>query len=297
MHKWHDLTGAATLLCCLCVVWALAIALGQSETKHAPDNVGDAFVIGAPSKSGAPPVGSPAIEQHAPRTLRGFVVGLAIWLVIVEAGTEAWYRLHENAQATPVYWTIRWPRDNASLRELPLSYPARAALRFDEGQRVTWIDTEGLRWQVLYLRWLPRRVWVQLVSDHSPSVCLPASGRELLPVRQLEPLSIHGIEFQPRTYKFMENGRAVYTFYAVWEDRTTRQRPVLDGVTVNDRFKSVRDGRRNPGQRILELSVWGMEEIDRAEAALTRQLEAIVSAPGDAGVRPNVAPTSDFLGL
>ncbi len=207
-----------------------------------------------------------------------FVVGLALWLLVVVAGTEAWYRMHEQPGIQTGSWTLKWPEDHPALRKLPLSDRESVLLRCDESERAIWRDADGCHWQAVYLRWLPGRVWVQLVSDHSPSICLSASGRTLLPTRQIEPTSVRGLRFPFRTYKFRHGNRVAYTFHALWEDGAAVQRTVSDGVTARDRLRSVRQGKRNRGQRVLEVTVWGIDALDRAEAALAGQLERLVAS-------------------
>ena len=276
MDKWHDATGISVLLGCLCAVGALSMLFARGKTSAGTEAISGQ--IGQPGPFDT--IGRVAVVRqvhHArPDWKWMFVLGLALWLAVVVAGTETWYRMHEQPGIQTVSWTIVWPEDHRALRKLPLSDRESVLLRCDQAERAVWRDADGSHWQAVYLRWSSGKVWAQLISDHSPSICLSASGRTLLPTRQIEPISVRGLRFPIRTYKFRQGNRVAYTFHTLWEDGATVQRTVLDRVTAKDRLRSVRQGKRNRGQRVLEITVWGIDALDRAEAALAWQLQRLV---------------------
>src|SRR5205807_6136437 len=63
---------------------------------------------------------------------------LLIWLVAVEIGVEAWYRMHErNTTPTPA-WSVRWPADAPGYQEIKTDERVRELLRFDSAHEALW---------------------------------------------------------------------------------------------------------------------------------------------------------------
>ena len=55
------------------------------------------------------------------------------WLLFVEIGTAAWYRLHERNLVSGIHWNVQWPEQAPNFRKLKIDNEIRAVLRFDEG--------------------------------------------------------------------------------------------------------------------------------------------------------------------
>lgn len=265
--SWHDPAGVTILVACFICLWLVARGLkGKAEMLKA--SVQKTEARGQRSVVSGPGFSFSAFQY--------FSIYLGAWLVLVEVGTEAWYRIHARPPNGALNWSVYWPTGNASFRESPMPEKVVAFLRFDEGHSVVWQDMDSSRWQMFYFRWLPGRVSDQLVGDHNPSICLPASGRELLSVSETEPIPVHGLQFRFRCYYFVENQLPAFVFYTVWEDGTSAQRLPPQHATAADRLRAVMRGRRNPGQRVLEIAVWGINDAQEAQAALQRQLEHLI---------------------
>lgn len=93
-----------------------------------------------------------------------FSIVLTVWLVVVETGTELWYRIQESHLPKAVAWRVEFPRDNPTYRESPLAEAAQRLLRPDEGVSASWTEAGHLQWQVIYLRWNPGRLAAMPVS-------------------------------------------------------------------------------------------------------------------------------------
>lgn len=262
VSQWHDPAGMIILLACFVSLWAISAILGQSAKREAQGAKREAlpawrFALGA--------------SRLAPCAL-----ALIAWIVLVEIGVEAWYRRSESRLPASAAWTVNVPRDALAFRELPIAEKARQILRYDEGLNVSWQDEAGLRWQMIFLRWLPGRTAVHLARNHTPEICLTAAGGKLETSSDLKLFPTHGLELPFRTYTFREQGRPVYVFYSLWDDRATVQQFETMSLTYANRLGPVLAGQRNRGQRSLELVLWGMADATEAEAALRRQLEKLV---------------------
>src|SRR5262249_50613494 len=127
------------------------------------------------------------------------------WLLFVEIGSAAWYRIHEKNLLTSTAWTVQWPQQAPNFRTLKINEEVRSVLRFDEGHAAAWTITSAPNGEsaaltgdlrvpepknspmpleaprqnsiscLLYtFRWKPRRNSVLLANLHRPDVCLPA---------------------------------------------------------------------------------------------------------------------------
>ena len=65
----------------------------------------------------------------------------------------------------------------------------------------------------------------------------------------------------------------MHIFYCLWEDRGTEQDLRPTDLTLRNRLEPVLAGRRNRGQRSLEVALWGIDDDQEAEAALAQELK------------------------
>jgi hypothetical protein len=205
-----------------------------------------------------------------------FSILLAAWLLTVEAGTELWYRSHEWRVPLATAWHVEFPRDNATFRELPLSDKTRQFLRYDAGENGTWQEGADQRWQAIFFRWNPGRIAVHLAKSHTPEVCLTAAGRELLSQAGIRAIPVHGLQLPFRSYVVKDERGPLHVFYCLWEDRANAQSFRATVMTYGNRLAPVLAGRRNSGQRSLEVAVWGIADEGEAEAALGRELDKLI---------------------
>jgi hypothetical protein len=204
-------------------------------------------------------------------------LALAVWLLAVEAGTELWYRFHEWHLPKAVAWHVELPRESGNFRKIPLSDKTKQFLRYDEGLNASW-DVTGKHWQAIFLRWDPGRIAVHLAKSHTPAACLTSSGRHLLAQSSAHPVEIKGLQLPFRSYVATDDtGQGpLHVFYCLWEDRADTQLFGAMSQTYANRLGPVFAGRRNCGQRSLEIAVWGFTAMSQAEEALREQLESLL---------------------
>ncbi|MCX6925422.1 MAG: exosortase/archaeosortase family protein [Verrucomicrobia bacterium] len=197
---------------------------------------------------------------------------LCVWLVLVEVGTELWYRSHEWRVPKSATWHMEPPRENPTFRELPFSDKTKQLLRYDEALNGTWQEGGDQRWQ----GWNPGRIAVHLAKNHTPEVCLTAAGGEVVPKSGLRLLPVHGLQLPFRSYVVKDNNGPVHVFYCLWDDRAEAQFFRTTSMTYANRLAPVLDGHRNSGQRSLEVLISGIPDQQEAEAALGRELEELI---------------------
>jgi hypothetical protein len=155
----------------------------------------------------------------------------------------------------------------------------KALLKFNSGKAASWNTSEGYQWQMYYLQWLPGRVSKFLSSSHYPTVCLPATGLKLVSETGVWNCQVGDIVIPFTTYLFDENGRDVYVFHAIVEDRPPLGETRLSyrQVSSDERINSVLRGERNLGQHVVGIAVRGPMAPSEARAVVSETMSSIVS--------------------
>jgi exosortase len=278
ISKWHDPAGVTILLGCFTGIWGVAAFWARKpKTQTVPT---ESLEIPAPSKPKAEKeeIGSANTRgyfQVSKSHISAASVAFLSWVILSDLGTVGWYRAHERNRAPQASWSAQ-PPQNSTLRALEIPPETRESLRYNEGSKWAWAEADGTKWQMLFFTWAPGRTWVKQVTRHSPEGCLSASGWKLLADLGLRFASVADFALGFQAFVFDAGGQKVHVFYCLWEEGAPTQ-PTLSGrATQTDRLKSVLDGRRNPGMRVLEFAVWGIEDEDAALLALQRQVARVV---------------------
>jgi len=202
---------------------------------------------------------------------------LLVWLLLADALTEAWFRKHESRLPAPITWNAAAPPEATALELKPLSAKAKQSLRFDSGRDLTWHDAAGRKWQAIFLYWAPGRVAARLANDHTPTICLRASGRSLLAQTKQNIVSVAGLQMQVHFCAATDQrfGK-VHVLYCLREDRSDDEYHSTPPSIWRQRLEPVLTGRRNCGQRSLELAVWGIDNETEARKQLIQQMQRIV---------------------
>jgi hypothetical protein len=69
----------------------------------------------------------------------------------------------------------------------------------------------------------------------------------------------------------------LHVYYCLWEDRASAQSFRTTTMSYANRLAPVLAGRRNSGERSLEVAIWGIADRQEAEAAFTRELGKLIS--------------------
>jgi hypothetical protein len=199
-----------------------------------------------------------------------------IWLVLVEAGIQLWYHSREAHLKPGPAWTLAFPRDNPTLKDLPIDATTRNLLRFDTGKQAAWTEPDGTQWQGFYFSWSPGRVAGYLAKRHTPEICLAASGLTLLSGPKLTMMNIHGVELPIRSYVFQTGDGVVQVFHCRWEAGAGSDSYVTHDSARYNLIRAIWDGRGDQGQKVLEFVISGMDDPEQAKQALARELEKLI---------------------
>jgi hypothetical protein len=210
--------------------------------------------------------------------LRVASVALATWFIIVEAGTQFWYRAHERSGAQHEKWSLRWPA-NSQTKEVPQL--VQSEFKYDHGFEGEWDDQNGAHWQLFYFRWEParslkRRVVVQRAKMHGPATCLPQIGMTLKSDLGARIISAGDLKLAIQHYVFEVEGRPLHVFFGIYEDQTGSAVLANRRLGTASRIDAALAGSRNFGQRFLEIAARGYDRPEDAETALARELANLI---------------------
>lgn len=278
--EYHDEAGLTILMACTAVMWVIAWLLHRREKAQARRH--DDSTLKLTAARAEEEIGSASV-LNCPvphfQLLRGLCVALIAWLVIVELGCEAWYRAHEIHSGKGPDWTLNWPPQEPGFREVPVSEVARHMLSYSEGHSGAWTSEQGVEWQMYYFRWAPGRTAAFAARSHTPGICLTAAGKDLQPITDNRcPIEVDFLEFPFRRYEFEENGQVVYVFHCLWEENAPGTYvTAANAGLLRLRFEAVLQGRRNLGQRSMELAVTGVSDFPTARDFVQQRLRALIT--------------------
>jgi exosortase len=243
--RWHDVAGYTILALVFFGTIGLAYLLGKSA-------------ISSPRSKTSNQSSQSAIRNPQCAISASYLAAALCWLLFVEIGTAAWYRVHERNLISGIRWSVQWPEQSPNFRKLKIDPEIRGVLRFDEGETAAWTirspstsenaplakdfgarEPDGFQTPVnrsrentisclLYVfRWEPGRNSALLANLHRPDVCLPASGWTQVaddgvrnyPVTGAFELPFRHFEFQ-RAFEGLAPQTA-HAFYCLSEDRAS----------------------------------------------------------------------------
>jgi exosortase len=246
--NWHDSAGYIILSICFFLLWGLVHLVSATPPRLE------------------------ASKGNVPRPLpRKLANGLAAWLLVTVVGAEVWYRTHESGET--LHWSFELPVSKDQFAKLtpdPLG---------DERSAASWTEGDGSRWTALFFKWdagPPRsRILARL---HRPENCLPATGYQLRAQRDIT-IKAKNLRIPFRALDFDYDGRQVYVFFCLWQDRFKAGEQIRIRDHWDDRLvglESVLLGERNLGQQTLEIAIFGYTTSEQAEDAVRRQMENLI---------------------
>lgn len=264
LESWHDPLGIGVLACCIGGLWLLALAFTRKRDAEPqlPSNEVTATCL-------------------RPVSVAFLVIG-GLVILGAELLNAAWYKSRENNLVDRPVWSVEWEETSTAFTSHEFSETTRTILKYNEGSSASWTSREGDKWSAYYLRWHPGRVSRYLATAHSPEVCLPAAGMQLMADLGGTTLPINGMEMPFRAYLFEAGTRQLYVFHSLLEDRYPNDENSLGTrhLDRNTRLEAALQGRRNLGQRVIGLSIHGPNSLQEAEGAVRRELETIVKIAG-----------------
>ena len=260
IEAWHDPAGLTILIVCLFGLWLVSLIMLRRGNR--------------------PQIPLPPSSQNAPTHFSsGLLIGLAIWLLLVEVSVQIWYRAHQIAASSR--WAVHWPESENNYKPVPIASEAESLLRFNEGGAAAWEGEDGHQWAMYFFRWLPGRTAARFVKVHRPDICLPASGRTMERNNGLRMVTVNGVTMPIRSYRFDDRGSPLHVFYCYWDARSSYESVAAaesEDWSPRGRLRAALQGHREIGAQILEVIVWGYQDDGEANEALARELGRLVRA-------------------
>ena len=281
-EKWHDLAGYAIVGVVFLGTLLIAYSLGSSSPGGASS--------ASPSPSTPPhPNESPRRSSFAFPFSAATLATALVWLLLVEAGVEAWYRAHERNARPTASWTVKWPESAAGFHDIHIDDLVKDSLHFDQGREAVWSaasdggsSNQFDRWLMFFFRWNPGTTTIIRARAHHPDVCLPSVGWKqtaTAPIRYYKIAPNVTLPFRHASFALDLPGQPklfAHVFFCTHEDivRPSQAPGAFDASSTMPvrwgRYDMVRlaaDGLRSPGQQVLELirltsKPVGMDEAD-----------------------------------
>jgi exosortase len=262
VNKWHDLAGYGILVLVFVGTMWLASKIGGKKM------IGGTGSVPSSNQRDDTEVVPPPITVHLfPAML------LFIWLVLVEIGVEAWYRIHERATIPVPAWSVRWPDDAPGYQEIKTDERVRELLRFDSAHEAVWRSRNLAETNYMFFfRWNAGSGTILRARAHRPDICLPSAGWKQLGTDRIESFRIspgHTLAFRRFTFGHIESKDApvrAHAYYCLHEDRVHAaekdRQDLYSNWDLADRWRVVKDGIRNLGQQVLEVIILAPAGVD-----------------------------------
>ena len=258
IEKWHDPAGFTIFFISFAGLWMIATIL-----------------------EGQQPIQDPPAAPVAPtfRLGSGVLAGVLAWVIGIEVVCEVWYRVREGKSPPATAWDIRWPGEGPTFRFSEVPEEARSILRYTSGKSAIFDWPDGSLWQVFYFRWGRGRSSAQLATMHRPEICLPAVGYKFVAEAQATEIAASGVSLPFSGSIFDCGGGRVYVFRCLWEDRpvTGIARDRNFDMSIRGRLTGAWYGRRNLGQRLLQVAIVGAASEQEARTELQQRLSELIA--------------------
>jgi exosortase len=264
LSNWHDPAGMMVLL-----LTVAAVAGAALKWRHKGRTSGD-----APAERSIPEFSSLRFPRLLPALLIVLLIGSSI-------GSEIWFRLHENRSLPVLEWGLQTQRGAEGVTPVKIPTKTLQMLYYPQGFSELWKVSPDAQGQVFYFRWPPGRTSAQALMMHNPEVCLSNIGMHLVRPLSRATFESSAVSIPFKSYLFEQQGRPVYVFHSLLEDAGTSgsASEVIDD-SPKGRFLSLCTGRRNLGERMIEVAFWNLPDEASARHALGNYLKrAMTTTP------------------
>ncbi len=245
IERWHDVAGTLAFgAACFALILVVRAWAGAGPPASGP---GPGPTVEARGLPGArPPLGILAVAVLCPflaETLR-------VW----------WYL--PSAAAANARWTVAWPdgAGTAKARPVPVSAEIRAQLGCDRAEGVRWTPVPGTEWVGYFFAWQAGERAYFARSQHSPEICLPATGRRLTQDLGYFDYGAFGRTLRVRQMVFEDEAGPLQVFFIMDGAAVTNTDDQQKADRAGSRLRAVWQRRREADRRSLELIALGYED-------------------------------------
>lgn len=258
LDRLHDPAGFAILVVTMGILWLTCWAIQQLP--------GTLQTTAPPAKQATGITRGPAFACIATIAAVALMFG----------GTEGWY-WHKSRQVVRApAWTIAAAQAGSGIEDQPLEKQAEEMLRYDRGFQREWRDDSGRAWHLIFVEWEPKRMSLHYAQPHLPEQCQRMLGREIVSKSELRHAEANGVSIVYNLYKIRAGANEFHLMYVVSDDRIGGRQLTVERAKPSNRLAAVLAGRRNMGQRSMQLALVGERDEAKAEQAMLELLPQLV---------------------
>lgn len=203
-------------------------------------------------------------------------VAVIVAMALMAGGSEGWYWWKNKSAVRAPAWTIAPAAPDSGLVDGELGEKVYEMLRYDRGFQRGWLDKKGRQWHMIFTEWEPKRMSLHYAQPHLPEQCQRMIGREIVSKSELRKAKANGVTIAYNLYKIRAGADEFYLMYVINDDRVSGQEITVELATPANRMKAVMAGRRNMGQRSMQLALVGEPDAEVAEQAMLQLLPQLV---------------------
>jgi hypothetical protein len=129
---------------------------------------------------------------------------------------------------------------------------------------------------MIFTEWEPKRMSLHYAQPHLPEQCQRMIGREIVSKSELRQAEANGVTIAYNIYQIRAGANEFYLMYVINDDRISGREVTVERATPANRMKAVMAGRRNMGQRSMQLALVGEPDAAVAEQAMLQLLPQLV---------------------
>lgn len=266
LEKFHDPAGYAILIVTMGFLWVLCLVLPKT-----------------PETSRSKTTAERSNSQHMNRTAAFACVGVVCFMAFAIVGAEGWYAWKAREIIRSPSWTVLTAGPNDEIQDEEIDSRVRDVLRYDRGFQRSWRDLQGRQWSLIFTEWKPGRMSLHYAQPHLPEQCQKMLGRTIVSKSELRKMEINGVGIVYNLYKIRAGREEFFLMYIINDDRISGEEITVERATPINRIKAVLAGRRNMGQRSIQLAVLGETDADKAEQAMKAALPKFLHPNNPAG--------------
>jgi exosortase len=258
LDRLHDPAGFAILVVTIGVLWLLCWGLQKVPGSAQPvSRVRPAeFVPGRPAVLAC--------------------IGVVAAMLVMASASEGWYWWKARGVERAPAWTVAAAAAGSGAADEPLEERAQEMLRYDRGFQRAWQDPDGRSWHLIFVEWEPKRMSLHYAQPHLPEQCQRMIGREIVSKSELRKAEANGVTIAYNIYKIRAGANEFYLMYVVNDDRIGGREVTVERALPSNRLAAVMSGRRNMGQRSMQLALVGETDEAKAESAMLELLPQLV---------------------
>jgi hypothetical protein len=206
------------------------------------------------------------------------VIAAVVALISLEGATRWWYgHGHKQVANDHAQWTAVLPLDAPTFEPQLLTDRAEEMLRPDRFTAGAWTGVDGVRRMANYVEWYQGQAARHAPFFHNPTVCLPASGAELVDSLGTIEVTVGDQVIPFESYIFRQLNRELVVAFTIWDPSTggplhlPNEHPNWR-AWFRDQWGAVAEAKQHQPAQLLAFAMEGREN----EARLPSEIRSLL---------------------